>query len=94
MLADDRISRLLDALSGGLSQEKLESLGSEFNSLAQDRAEAYLPSKKIAIAVAVTFAPEAFDSQGNYKNSSDTVFRSIGTYLAPDDAPPPVPGKG
>jgi len=25
--------------------------------------EAYLPSKKIAIAVAVTFAPEAFDSQ-------------------------------
>ncbi len=50
--------------------------------------EAYLPSKKIAIAVAVTFAPEAFDSQGNYKNSSDTVFRSIGAYLAPDDAPP------
>src|SRR5437867_5745718 len=50
--------------------------------------EAYLPSKKIAIAVAVTFAPEAFDSQGNYQNSSDTLFRSIGAYLAPDDAPP------
>jgi hypothetical protein len=50
--------------------------------------EAYLPSKKIAVAVAVTFAPEAFDSQGNYKNSSDTVFRSIGAYLAPDDPPP------
>ncbi len=50
--------------------------------------EAYLPSKKIAIAVAVTFAPEAFDSQGNYKNSSDTLFRSIGAYLVPDDAPP------
>src|SRR6266403_310094 len=50
--------------------------------------EAYLPSKKIAIAVAVTFAPEAFDSQGNYKNSSDTLFRSIGAHLAPDDAPP------
>jgi len=50
--------------------------------------EAYLPSKKIAIAVAVTFAPEAFDSQGNYKNSSDTVFRAIGAYMAPDDAPP------
>ena len=50
--------------------------------------EAYLPSKKIAIAVAVTFAPEAFDSQGNYSNSSDKVFRSIGAYLAPDDAPP------
>ncbi len=55
--------------------------------------EAYLPSKKIAIAVAVTFAPEAFDSQGNYSNSSDTLFRAIGTYLAPDDAPPSVPKK-
>ena len=39
MPANDRILRLLDALSGGLSQEKLESLGREFNSLAQDRAE-------------------------------------------------------
>src|SRR5437899_12280619 len=39
MPANDRISRLLDALSGGLSQEKLESLGREFNSLGQDRAE-------------------------------------------------------
>jgi CubicO group peptidase (beta-lactamase class C family) len=55
--------------------------------------EAYLPSKKIAIAVAVTFAPEAFDSQGNYANSSDTLFRSIGAYMAPDDAPPLPPKK-
>jgi len=37
--------------------------------------------------VAVTFAPEAFDSQGNYANSSDKVFRLIGAYLAPDDPP-------
>jgi CubicO group peptidase (beta-lactamase class C family) len=50
--------------------------------------EAYLPSKKIAIGVAVTFTPEAFDSQGNYANSSDTLFRLIGGYLAPNDAPP------
>ena len=56
--------------------------------------EAYLPSKKIAIAVAVTFGPEAFDSEGNYANSGDTLFRSIGTYMAPDDPPPPVPEKG
>src|SRR2546421_9820472 len=56
--------------------------------------EAYLPSKKIAIAVAVTFAPEAFDSEGNYANSSDALFRSIGTDMAPDDPPPPVPEKG
>src|SRR6266480_2761201 len=50
--------------------------------------EAYLPSKKIAIAVFVTYAPEAFDSEGSYHNSSDALFRSIGTYLAPDDPPP------
>jgi len=53
--------------------------------------EAYIPSKKIAIAVAVTFAPEAFDSQGNYANSGDTLFRSIGAYMAPDNAPPLPP---
>jgi len=56
--------------------------------------EAYLPSKKIAIAVAVTFAPEAFDSEGNYANSGDKIFRAIGANMAPDDAPPPVPTKG
>ena len=50
--------------------------------------EAYLPAKKIAIAIAVTYAPEAFDSQGSYANSSDTLFRLIGAHLAPDDAPP------
>ncbi len=50
--------------------------------------EAYLPSKKIAIAVAVTFGPDAFDSEGNYSNSSDGIFRAIGAELAPDDAPP------
>ena len=55
---------------------------------------AYLPSEKIAIAVFVTYAPEAFDSQGNYANSSDTVFRLIGKFLAPDDPPPTAPKKG
>jgi CubicO group peptidase (beta-lactamase class C family) len=55
---------------------------------------AYLPSKKIAIAVFVTYEPEAFDSEGNYKNSSDALFRAIGAYLAPEDAPPTVPTKG
>ena len=39
MPGNDRIAPLLSALSGGLSQEKLELLGREFNSLAQDRAE-------------------------------------------------------
>ena len=54
--------------------------------------EAYLPSQKIAIAVVVTFLPGAFASQGNYSNSSDPIFRAIGTYLAPNDAPPSVQG--
>lgn len=49
----------------------------------EDSTEAYLPAKKIAIAVVVTFSPGAFDSQGNYPNASDPIFRAIGTYLAP-----------
>jgi hypothetical protein len=39
MPANDRISRLLSILAGGLSQAKLELLGKEFNALAQDRSE-------------------------------------------------------
>ncbi len=52
--------------------------------------EAYLPSQGIAIAVAVTYLPAAFDAQGNYPNSADALFRSIGAVVAPDD-PPPTP---
>lgn len=50
--------------------------------------EAYLPAKKMAIAVAVTFSPAAFDDEGNYTNAGDTIFRRIATALAPDHAPP------
>ncbi len=52
---------------------------------------AYLPAKKIAIAVAVTYQPEAFDDQGNYRNEADILFRRIAKVLAPDDAPPMPP---
>jgi CubicO group peptidase (beta-lactamase class C family) len=52
---------------------------------------AYLPAKKIAIAVAVTYQPQAFDDQGNYVNAADVLFRKIGAELAPDDAPPTPP---
>jgi CubicO group peptidase (beta-lactamase class C family) len=55
--------------------------------------EAYLPSQGIAISVANTFEPGAFDSNGVYDNSSDRLFRLIGAYLAPDDAPPQLPPK-
>jgi CubicO group peptidase (beta-lactamase class C family) len=51
-------------------------------------SEAYLPSKKIAIAVACTFLPGAFDDQGVYANSADTLWRQIGAYLAPNQSPP------
>jgi CubicO group peptidase (beta-lactamase class C family) len=54
---------------------------------------AYLPSQKIGIAVAATYAPEAFDDQGNYPNAADPLFRKIGAELAPDDAPPMPPPK-
>jgi CubicO group peptidase (beta-lactamase class C family) len=54
--------------------------------------EAYLPAQKVAIAVAVTYAPEAFDDQGNYSNQGDILFRKIGAVLAPNDAPPMPPG--
>jgi len=36
---DDRLSRLVDALSGALSQEKLEFFAREFEGLAQDRPQ-------------------------------------------------------
>ncbi|CAN5418653.1 serine hydrolase domain-containing protein [soil metagenome] len=55
--------------------------------------QAYLPSRRIAIAVAVTFSPEAFDGDGNYTNAADTLFRRIGAELAPDDAPPLPPRR-
>ncbi len=51
-------------------------------------AEGYLASQKLAVAVAVTFAPEAFDATGNYPNQADELWRRIGARLAPNDPPP------
>ena len=56
-------------------------------------AEAYLPAQKVAVAVAVTYAPEAFDDQGNYSNQADILFRKIGAVVAPNNAPPMPPGR-
>ena len=52
---------------------------------------AYLPSEKVAIAVAVTYEEDAFEADGGYPNGGDELFRRIGAYLAPDDAPPVRP---
>lgn len=49
---------------------------------------AYLPSKKIAIAIAVTYDQSAFDKNGDYKNVAEILFRRIGGKLAPNDPPP------
>jgi len=48
---------------------------------------AYLPAEKLAIAVAMTYGPVAFDDQGNYTNASEAVFASLANALAPDTLP-------
>ena len=49
----------------------------------------YLPSKKIAIAVATTFGEKSFDEQGSYKSgkANNEILGQIGAYLAPDEPP-------
>lgn len=55
--------------------------------------EAYLPSQKIAIAVAVTLKPEAFDPEANIpSNPGLALFEAIAAYMAANDAPPAQPG--
>jgi CubicO group peptidase (beta-lactamase class C family) len=50
--------------------------------------EAYLPSKKIAIAVVNTFAQSYFDDPNAASNPSNVLFQEIAAELAPNDAPP------
>ncbi len=54
-----------------------------------DAMVGYLPSKKLTIAVVVTYGPGAFDEHGNSKNSdvSRKVFASLTNALAPDTLP-------
>lgn len=56
---------------------------------------AYLPPERIAISVAVTYLPGAFDETGGYTggNQADALFRQIGALMAPDDAPPLRPQR-
>lgn len=48
----------------------------------------YLPSEKIAIAVAVTYDAEAFGPDGSYANGGNPIFAQIGALMAPDSGPP------
>jgi CubicO group peptidase (beta-lactamase class C family) len=59
----------------------------------QAGAFAYLPSKKAAVALALTFTEDAFAPDGSYKNevssnAADKVWREIATVVAPNDPPP------
>jgi CubicO group peptidase (beta-lactamase class C family) len=56
-------------------------------------AFAYLPSQKVAIALALTFTSDAFAADGSYKpevgsNAADQVWREVATVMAPTDPPP------
>ena len=52
-------------------------------------AFAYLPSGRVAIALAVTYGEKAFDPvTGAYPNQADALWREIGAVLAPADPPP------
>ena len=50
--------------------------------------EGYLPAKKIAIAIAVTYDENASDATGSVANRADEMFQTLGAAIAPDDAPP------
>jgi CubicO group peptidase (beta-lactamase class C family) len=57
-----------------------------------DAMVGYLPSKKLSIAVVVTYSPGAFDEKGNFKNPdvSRKVFALLTKALAPDTLPQEV----
>jgi CubicO group peptidase (beta-lactamase class C family) len=50
-------------------------------------AFAYLPSRKVAIAVTVTFLPEAFTGPDSPDHAADLLWRRIAAELVPDEAP-------
>ncbi len=54
-------------------------------------AFAYLPSRKVAIAVVTTFVPEALAGEGAPKNSADLLWRRIAAALVPAEAPQTLP---
>jgi CubicO group peptidase (beta-lactamase class C family) len=55
----------------------------------ESAVEAYLPSQDVAIAVAVTYQPAAFDpTTGAYSNQADQLWREIAVKVVPDNPPP------
>ena len=56
--------------------------------------ESYLPSRRISIAIAMTFKPTAYDAKGNPSPYWQILWAKIGKVLAPRDAPALPPGLG
>ena len=55
----------------------------------ESAVEAYLPSQDVAIAVAVTYDPAAFDATtGAYVNAADQLWRQVALTVVPDNPPP------
>lgn len=50
--------------------------------------DAYLPSRRISIAVVTTFTDRSYDADGNPARAHMTLYRTLGAILAPGDAPP------
>jgi CubicO group peptidase (beta-lactamase class C family) len=46
-----------------------------------------LASQKLSIAVSTTYAPEAFDATGAYRNASDMIFATLADAFAPGTGP-------
>jgi CubicO group peptidase (beta-lactamase class C family) len=49
--------------------------------------EAYLPSQRISIALAVTFKASSFDSEGIYSSYWNALYTKLAALLAPGDPP-------
>lgn len=55
----------------------------------ESAVDAYLPEQGVAIAVAVTYEPEAFDpTTGCYLNSADELWREVAVKVVPTNPPP------
>ncbi len=51
----------------------------------------YLPSRRLAISVATTYLPGAFDAQGDFNNASGAVLKDLAEVMAPTQVPRVVP---
>ena len=51
--------------------------------------DAYLPSAKVSVAVAVTYQPKAFDrTTGDYTNLADQLWREVAAKVVPNNHHP------